>query len=152
MSTDDSSSRTPSSSDQEIEEGTHISDPETIPTAAFPVLPCLEQDWSEAYLSDPDWSTPWQECNTPDIEWPQGFRLTSHAGTLKLLNDQKICVPKDLAPHVMAALHSQIGHLGVARTVMEWKRRYLLTSTMPLIPMAKRMKSSCPICQACDPP
>ena len=118
-----------------------------------PISVCpLDQDWSEAYAADPDWKDFWQDCNDPEKEWPENFRLTSTLGHWKLIRDGRICVPISFAPAVMASLHVQTGHLGVGKTVMEWKRRYNLTSNLQLIPLAKKIKRTCPICQACEPP
>ena len=52
----------------------------------------------------------------------------------------------------MADLHSHMGHLGVDRLLIEWRRRYNLTPSVPLVQLAKRVKRVCPVCQSCDPP
>ena len=117
----------------------------------YPTYP-LEQDWGAFYVADPDWLSPWNACNDPTDEWPLGYRLSDYTGTPKLLRDNRICVPNVIAPCLMAALHSQIGHLGLNRAILEWRRRYNLTPSLPLIPLARRITRSCPVCQACDPP
>jgi hypothetical protein len=112
----------------------------------------LEKNWDAAYSADPHWGKFWNDMNNPDSEWPEGYRLTHHAGHYKLEWDGRICIPHAIALEVMADLHIHNAHLGIKRLIAEWRRRFHLTPSMAIIPLAKRVKRVCPTCQKCDPP
>ena len=124
------------------------------PSAAPPPPPlsALEEDWGDSYLTDPHWGPEWLAVNDPTQDWPEGYRLTLYTGTYKLIRDGRVCVPQAKGAQLMADLHAHLGHLGTDRLVLEWRRRYNLSPSTPLIPLAKRVKKVCPVYQACDPP
>ena len=131
------------------------SEPSTVAPPAAPDPPpltVLEQDWDAAYRADPDWAQEWGDCHDPSKEWPVGYRLTSYTGSYKLVRDGRVCVPHSMGLSLMAELHTHLGHLATDRLALEWRRRYNLSPSTPLIPLARRVKKVCPICQACDPP
>ena len=155
-SSSEGDSQEPSSSSSEKEssdEDYQPSDPpESVPDPPPIIHPVLEQDWTQAYLDDPFWSDPWKKTQDASLEWPEGYRISSSIGTMKLLRDGRICVPQSKAKSVMAALHASTGHLGVDRTIVEWKRRYNATPTQCVRKLAKGVKLVCPTCQKSEPP
>ena len=114
--------------------------PPSEPAPPLPPLNVLEEDWGVAYENDPHWAVEWGAVHDPDKEWPEGYRLTPYTGTYKLVRDGRVCVPQSKGTQLMADLHEQLGHLGVDRLVGEWRRRYNLSPSTPLIPLAKRVK------------
>ena len=80
------------------------------------------------------------------------YRVSRIGQSYKLCRDGRICIPVKIGPYLMAGLHSHLGHLGLDRTLMEWKRRYILNPGIPLIKLARMVKRVCAVCQACEPP
>ena len=112
----------------------------------------LDWDWNQKYGVCPRWQTVWQAIKraqkNASVAWPQGYQI--HHG--KLYWDGKLCVPTGVCREVIKSHHVQTGHLGVKRLMQEIQRRYHMGITISLTKLCQEVKSSCLVCQACDPP
>ena len=123
-----------------IDEGDGKGEDEEDDVARGQPLSTLDQAWGQAYQEDLHWQEPWLAMQDPNKEWPEGYRLILLGGSYKMCFEGRVCVPFQWSRPLMADLHVFQGHLGVTRLIMEWRRRYHLTPSEKLIPLARDIK------------
>jgi len=108
----------------------------------------LEVDWEDAYGDSAKWTDWWETVHQPQGDWPPKVKI--YRG--KMYYEEKLCVPEKLANRVLKAYHTQTGHVGTDRLCKEAQLRFIFPESFDLRGVAKKIRQSCDICQAADPP
>ena len=121
---------------------------ESSQTTEFPPITVLDKSWEEPYTESSHWCDFWDQTHGSRGSWPPHVRLFGD----KMYFEGRLCVPENLVFNVLAAHHEAMGHLGANRLVTEAQRRYALPPSVALTPLAREIRRTCPVCQACEPP
>ena len=70
----------------------------------------------------------------------------------KFFHAGKLCVPEGLEFRMIREHHAAVAHIVGKRLVGELERRYMFTATCDVVGLAKRVRETCLVCQACEPP
>ena len=114
----------------------------------YPRTSVLAEDWTAKYETSDAWGAKWRTLHSDDGEWEQGDVV--EAG--KLYVDDLLCVPEALAQRLVKELHELHGHTGREALKRELERRYVFGNQVKVDGLIKRVRESCGVCQATEPP
>jgi len=107
-----------------------------------------ENSWDLEYSQSVEWGEQWRATLGGGSEWPKGIRIHGN----RMISDGKICVPEARVGDMIREHHKVAGHCGVKRLIREMGRRLIFPRTTKLFEETRKVRQSCPVCQARDPP